>query len=571
MNERADMVIVGLGAAGGVIAKEMATAGMKVVALEKGGRYAPEDVEIKHDELRYHVRLAISPGMQHDPMTWRPNADTTATVLPWAKGPLGLGPLFVPPSIGVGGGSVHWAAWAWRFRESEFRMRSTLVERFGEQAVEGTTLVDWPISYEDLEPYYERAEYEIGVAGQAGNLNGEIQEGGNPFEPPRRRGYPMPPLRAGAADKVYAKACRRLGYHPFPAPAAINSVEYQGRSPCVYCGFCRDYPCHVQAKGGTAVTHVPAALATGNLEIRPHARVFQVKRGADGMASGVRYFDLVQGREREIDANYIVLSAYALENARLLLVSGINGNGQVGKHYVTHNYGWFTGTLPDWSNPFMGPAVAASVIDDFTAELVDPAEGILWGSPIIGFTGDVQPIEAIRNMPTSVPTFGHEFKEWIRQNYRRLFSLYSQAASFPREEFFCDLDPQVKDAFGQPVLRITHDWVGRDVRDVEYIQGIKRTIAEEMKMTSSWEAPSAPPYHVSTHEVGTYRMGDDPAASVVDRYGRCHEVRNLYAIGGGQFPTYGAYNPTLTIWALAYLTADHLRSELGLHQAASST
>jgi gluconate 2-dehydrogenase alpha chain len=568
--ERVDLLIVGLGAAGGVLASEMARAGMRVVALDKGPRYADEDVEVKHDELRYFVRQEISPHMGDDPLTWRPDANATARVLPWSSGPLALGPLFVPPSIGVGGGTIHWAAWAWRFRPTELQLRSTLVDRLGEEAVADTAIVDWPIGYDDLEPYYERAEYEIGVAGRAGNLNGDIQEGGNPFEPPRKRDYPMPPLRMTAADRPFSEAARRLGLHPFPAPAAVNSVEYQGRSACVYCGFCRDYPCHVAAKSSSAVALVPGALETGNLEIRPYSRVFRVKRDADGRASGVRYIDLVLGQEREIDADYVVLSAYALENARLLLASGIDGNGVVGKYFMTHNYGWFTGTLQEWTNPFAGPAVATSVIDDYTSELVCGQDGTVWGSPIIGFGGDVQPVEATRNMPDSAPKYGQGFKDWLRDNYRRTFSMYHQTATFPRERFFCDLDPNVKDRYGQPALRITHDWTERDESDVRFMQGKKREIAREMDMREFWEAPTAPPYHVSTHEVGTHRMGDDPTTSVVDRFGQCHTVPHLYVLGGGQFPTYGAYNPTLTIYALAYMAADHLREEIGAEAASQA-
>jgi gluconate 2-dehydrogenase alpha chain len=570
MSERYDMVVVGLGPAGSVMATEMARAGLKVLALEKGPGYTEPDFEIKHDELRYHVRLALSPDVQQDPITWRPRATAEAKVLPWAVGPLHLGPLFLPPTTGVGGGSIHWAAWAWRQRVADFRMRSVIVERFGERSVAGTSLVDWPLTYQDLEPYYERAEEEIGVSGRAGNLNGELQEGGNPFEAPRRKDYPMPPIRPGAADAVFVRACRELGLHPFPAPAAINSVPYRGRDACTYCGFCRDYPCHVRAKGTTTYSIIPDGMATGNLEVRPLSRVLRVDRDATGRATGVTYVDLVREQERQVEAEWVVLAAYALENARLLLLSGIDGQGATGANYMTHNYGWFTLTLPEATNPFMGPAVAASVVDDLTSELVADQEGVVWGTPIIGFTGDVQPIEAIHGMPVDVPRFGQAFKDWLRENFRRLYSMYSQTPTFPRPEFYCDLDPSVKDPFGQPALRLTHDWVEHDIKGVEGAAVIKRRIAEAMGATRTWEAPYAPPYHISTHELGTHRMGTDPAASVVDPYGRCHQCPNLLAVGGGMFPTYGSYNPTLTILALAYWTADHLRAELGATPAADT-
>jgi gluconate 2-dehydrogenase alpha chain len=568
MTDNADAVVVGLGASGGIIAEQLATAGMRVIALDKGAAYTPEDFRFKHDELRFFTRMGISPHMGTDPMSWRANESDRARVFPWAVPPLGLGPLFVPPSIGTGGGTVHWAAWAWRQREADFRMRSAIVERFGADALpEDTTLVDWPLTYADLEPYYDRVEYEQGVSGQAGNVGGEIVEGGNPFEAPRRRGYPMPPLHPGAANGRFVDAARRLGLHPFPAPAGIATEDYDGRSACVYCGFCRDFRCHVNAKTSTAVTSIPRALESGNLEIRAFARVFRVDRGRDRVA-GVSYYD-ADGTEREVRAPLVFLACYALENARLLLVSELNGSGEVGRNFMTHNYGWFTGTLPEWTNPFMGPAVASSVVDDLTSELVpDNDDGVLWGTPIIAFTGDVQPIEAARNLPPDVPRFGQGLKDWLRDNYRRLFSMYSQTPTFPSRRFSCDLDPHVRDRYGQPALRITHDWVRHDLEATELIQRVKRDLAREMGMLTFWEAPLAPPYHLSTHEVGTHRMGEDPATSVVDRFGECHELPGLYAVGGGQFPTYGAYNPTVTIMALAYLTADRVVETVGATAAA---
>jgi gluconate 2-dehydrogenase alpha chain len=499
-----DAIVVGLGAAGAIVAEQLTRAGMRVVGLDKGPEQTPDDVRFKHDELRYFARAQISPHMGTDPLTWRPDERTPARVLPWNVGPDALGPLFLPPSIGTGGGSVHWACWAWRQRESDFRMRSAIVERFGERALpEGTTLVDWPITYGDLEPYYDRVEWEQGVSGEAR---------ANPFEPPRARGYPMPPLRRAAADERFVQAAERLGMHPFRVPVGIASQDYgENRSACTYCGFCRDYPCHVNAKTSTHVTSLPRAAATGNLDLRPFCRVVSVERAADGRTSGMRYLDAL-GAEHEERAPLVVLACYALENARLLLVSGIDGNGHVGRHYMTHDYGWFTGLLEEWTNPFMGPAVASSAFDDLTSERVpDNDLGVLWGSP-----------------------------------------------TFPSERYFCDLDPTAKDPWGQPALRITHGWEAHDKAAVELLAHTKRDIAREMGMTTFWEAPVDPPYHVSTHELGTHRMGDDPAASVVDRFGEVHTCPGLYAIGGGQFPTLGAYNPTETIMALAYFSADHI-------------
>jgi gluconate 2-dehydrogenase alpha chain len=183
-------------------------------------------------------------------------------------------------------------------------------------------------------------------------------------------------------------------------------------------------------------------------------------------------------------------------------------------------------------------------------------------------SGRGQPIEAARNIPPDVPRFGWGFKDWLRENYRRLFSMYSQIPTLPSHRFYCDLDPHVRDRHGQPALRITHDWVRHDMVATELVQRVKREIAREMEMLDSWEAPLVPSYHLSTHEVGTHRMGDDASTSVVDRFGATHEVPGLYAVGGGQFPTYGSYNPTATIMALAYMTADHVLESVGARAVA---
>jgi gluconate 2-dehydrogenase alpha chain len=558
--KRIDAVVVGLGAAGGIIAAELARAGLNVVALEKGAYYRTADFQTKFDEIRYYARGAIVPKMATDPITWRAGHNEKAVVLPWASNKLGLGnPFQIPPSLGTGGGTLNWGAAAFRFREADFRMRSAIVERFSEDILpEDTTLVDWPISYAVLEPYYDRVEWDLGVGGVAGNVGGHIQPGGNPFEAPRRRGYPMPPIARGAADALFVDAAARLGYHPFPTPTAIASVPYKGRSACTNCGFCHGYPCHVGAKLSTHEIVKAAAEETGNLEIRPYARVYRVNGGADGRIKGVSYFEYDE-RRVDLDAPIVVLACYAFENTRLLLVSGIDGNGHVGRHLSMHNYGWFNGVMPEVINPFMGSLQGGSVIDDLTSELIpDNDEGVLWGSPINTWAGDMQPLEVVHGLPPHVDRWGAGFKAWMQENYRRLFRLYSQHSSLPSRIAYCDLDPTVTDAYGQPALRITHDWTDYDRRSVEYFMRIKRNLARELGMIECWEDSPTPNYHVTVHDAGTHRMGLDPKESVTDIYGEVYQVPGLFAVGGGQFPTLAAYNPTHTIMALAYMTAERI-------------
>ncbi|MFT4037886.1 MAG: GMC family oxidoreductase [Thermomicrobiales bacterium] len=569
---QADVVIVGLGASGAILAKELTQAGLRVLAIEKGPDYAPEDFWLKFDELRYSIRCGISPTMDVDPITWRPDAETEATPLPWAVGPGAGNPLFLPPSLGVGGGSIHYACWHWRQMEEDFRMRSVVLEHFGEQGLpEGSRIVDWPVSYAELEPYYAKLEREIGVSGKAGNINGVIQEGGNPFEAPRSGEFPFPPIRPSASNQPFVDACNALGYHPFPVPTSIISEDWGERKACTYCGFCRDYGCHVGAKSSTQDALVPAARATGNLEILANCRVQKVNVDADGRARSVSYID-ASGAEHEAKGDLIVLSAYALENARLLLVSNINANGAVGKWYTIHNYHWFSGIMPEDTMIYAGPAAGGWGIDDFNTTFHEYSDGsFLMGTPIMFFAGDTQPIEGVKNMPPGVPMWGKEFKEYLRSNYRRRFGMYSQIATLPVEGNFLDLDPTHTDPWGQPALRITHSWGPHDKAAGRWINDIKHKIAKEMGAVDVWEAPLEPPYHVTTHEHGGTIMGDDPGDSVVNSYGQSHEVPNLFAIGGGTFPTLAAYNPTATLQALAYRTAEYITRELGSGGALAGT
>jgi gluconate 2-dehydrogenase alpha chain len=559
--KKIDLIVVGAGASGAIVAAELAKNGAKVVCFDKGPRYTDEDFRLKYDEIRYYARGAIVPHMTTDPMTWREGSKGTARILPWVSGPLGTAnPLHLPPSLGTGGGSIHWGGACWRFRESEFRMKTLIDERLGPKALPANhTLVDWPITYKELEPYYDRVEWELGISGRGSNIEGDNDKGDNPWEAPRRRDYPMPPLRAGPSDQRFADACTRLGFHPFRTATAIASVPFKGRSGCTYCGFCHGYPCHVNAKTSTHVAALPGGLASGNLEIRDYSRVYKVNLSNDGSrALGVSYFD-AQGNSVDVEADQVVLACYALENARLMLASGINRNGQVGKHYMTHAFGFFMGLTPESSNPFMGPLVASTAIEDFSGELVhEYDQGVLWGAPIISWPGDFQPIEIVHAMPPNAPRWGAGFRDWMRDNYTRIWAMYSQTANIPTHETYVDLDPHQKDRYGQPALRMTHGWGEVDKRGVEFLLKQKRKIAKEMNLTTWWEETTSPEYHLSTHEVGTHRMGEDPEASVVDIFGRSHECKNLFVIGGGQFPSYHGYNPTQSIQALAYMTVDNL-------------
>ena len=230
--EKTDVVIVGVGAAGGILAAELAKAGMKVIGLERGPRLKTEDFN-PHDELRYFQRQDLRPNVKREPVTWRPNANARANPMPVLNN-----------GNQAGGGTVHYGAVSWRLHEDDFRARTNTVARYGESAIPAdSSLVDWPLSYAELEPFYDRTEYELGVSGKAGNLQGKKIDGGNVFEAPRKREYPLPPLLTELAGQTFDTGARKLGYHPFSTPRAILSQPYKDRPGCTYCGFCQAFGC----------------------------------------------------------------------------------------------------------------------------------------------------------------------------------------------------------------------------------------------------------------------------------------------------------------------------------------
>src|SRR5712691_11803903 len=307
--EKTDVVIVGVGAAGGILAAELGKAGMKVIGLERGPALTTADFN-PHDELRYFQRQDLRPDVKRQPVTWRPNANARATRLPT----LNYGNQ-------AGGGTVHYGSVSWRFHEDDFRARSQTIERYGASAIPAdSSLVDWPLSYANLESYYDRAEYELGVSGKAGNLQGKKIDGGNVFEAPRRRDYPLPPLLVEQAGVVFEAGAKKLGYHPFSTPRAILSQPYNGRPGCTYCGFCQAFGCHVGAKSSILVTKLPEADATGNFKLVTGAMVYRVSSDNSGRVTGVAYWG-PDGSDNTIEAELVILSPFIYDNTRLLLLS----------------------------------------------------------------------------------------------------------------------------------------------------------------------------------------------------------------------------------------------------------
>ncbi len=449
-----DVVVIGLGAAGGVAVLPLARAGLKIAALEAGSWMQPS--QFKPDEIHNNVRRLVTTGSKAR------NEIPTFRTGPNQPSRRGANP---PMMNAVGGTSIHYYANSWRFHPWDFQARSQSIQRYGPNSIpKGSTLQDWPLTYADLEPYYDTIEHEIGVSGKAGNIQGQIDQRGNVFEGPRRREYPMPPLRDTDFTDLMQTAARKLGFHPHRSPAAINSQPYGGRSACAFHGYCDTGGCHVSAKNSTAVTTIPAALKTKNLKIFERSQATRIVADNNGKASGVLY--LRDGQEYFQPAKVVLLSSYTYENVRLLLLSkskgypnGLSNNhGQVGKHFIGH---WaaqenIAALFPFDLNIWYGAIAQAVVVNDWAEDNYDHSGLGFIGGGSITIGHEKHPIAAA-SMQTfgKAPTWGSKWKAFVRENAGRWVTAYVQCNSLPYENTYLDLDPVVKDPLGDPVCRIT--------------------------------------------------------------------------------------------------------------------
>jgi gluconate 2-dehydrogenase alpha chain len=552
-----EVVIIGLGAAGGVAALPIAQAGIDSVALEAGTWLTKRD--FSPDELRNNVRdwpQAVQKA-QHEIPTQRVSA---------------RGLMFRasshPMMNAVGGTTNHYWAQSWRLNPWDFKVVSETTKRYGASRVpKGSTVEDWPFGLDELERYYDRVEHEIGVSGQAGNIRGAIDRRGNIFEGPRSRPFPMPPLRGTGFTDLMAAAATTLGWHPFPGPAAINSRTYDGRSACMYHGFCNKGGCHVDAKNSPAVTTIPKAQKTGHLKVVTRAHVTTIEVNASGRVSGVNY--VTDGVEYFQPAKVVLLATYTYENTRTLLLSksaafpnGLSNNhGQVGRHYFSHNQGaGVTALFPKNLNNWYGLPAQGSAVDDWADDNFDHAGLDFIGGGNLWIYSDRRPIAAA-SMETfgKAPTWGSAWKAFIKENADRTNTCYLQKTTLPYEDNYLDLDPAVKDPLGLPVCRITADYKDNERKLSAFIQD---KMVEWYRAAGAVEILRGPVgvMGVSTHAYGGTRMGDNAETNVVNRWGFSHEVPNLGILGGSVMGTSGARNPTLTAQALAWRTAEHLVS-----------
>jgi gluconate 2-dehydrogenase alpha chain len=552
----ADVVVVGLGAAGGVAVLPLAEAGLDVVGLEAGTWLDRRD--FAPDEIRNNIRdwpMLVKKAENERP-TARATSAQTATQI-------GSHPMM----NAVGGTTLHYWAQSWRLNPWDFRVVSETTRRYGRSRIPaGSTVEDWPLGYEELERYYDRVEHEIGVSGQAGNVRGRIDPKGNKFEGRRERPYPMPPLRWTAFHDRLADAARRLGWSPFPGPAAINTENYGGRAGCGYHGYCNKGGCPLDAKNSPHLTTIPKALATGNLRVVTRAHVTTVAVDGQGRVTGVNY--VVGNQEFFQPARVVLLAGYTYENVRLLLLStsraypnGLaNNRGQVGRHYFSHHQGagvsaLFPFDLGSWYGlPAQGVAVDEWADDNFDHSGLDfIGGGNLWAM------SDNRPISAANSSTFGRSrTWGSEWKRFIHENADRSHGFYIQKTTLPYEDNLLDLDPSVKDPLGFPVIRITGQYKENETRIAAFLQDKAEQWYREAGAIAVTRGPLGGAMGASTHAYGGTRMGNDPETNVVDRWGFSHEAPNLGVLGASVMGTSGARNPTLTVQALAWRTAARL-------------
>tara|TARA_B100000686_G_scaffold59925_1_gene64455 strand:+ start:6207 stop:7913 length:1707 start_codon:yes stop_codon:yes gene_type:complete len=553
---KTDVVLIGLGGVGGLAVLPLTESGLEVVALEAGTWLSPRD--FAPDELRNEVHgwpQSVQKANQEIPVH---RATSSSPDSPRIE--------LHPMMNAVGGTTMHWWAQSWRLNPWDFKVVSETTRRYGASRIPvDSTVEDWPLELEDLEWYYDKVEHEIGVSGQAGNVKGVIDRRGNIFEGARSRGYPMPPLRGTGFTEIMSDAASRLGWNPFPGPAAINTEIYDNRAPCLYHGFCHRGGCHVEAKNSTAVSTIPKAQKTGNLAVVTEAHVTRIHVDKDGRASAVEY--LKNGEIYLQPADVVLLAGYTYENVRLLLLSdsgaypnGLsNNNGQVGRHYMTHNTS--AGVLalfPHELNRWYGLPAQGIAADEWADDNFDHTDLDFIGGGNLWVYSDRRPITAA-NMHTfdMAPRWGSNWKSFIMRNADRWVNSYLQKTTLPYKENYLDLHPTVKDPLGFPVCRITADLKENERKVAYFIQDKMEKWFLEAGAIATFRQPTGT-MGPSTHAYGGTRMGNNKETNVVDCWGFSHEVPNLGVLGASVMGTSGAHNPTLTAQALAWRTAEHL-------------
>lgn len=557
--EKVDVVVVGMGWAGGIVSAELAKAGKNVVGLEKGHNAKRSDYIGVKDELRFDNRFEIMQTLKGDTITSRNEIDETALPIRTMKD-MQLG-------ADVGGASVHWAGATYRYWPYEFEIRSQTIERYGEDKIpDDMNLQDWGITYEELEPYYEKWEKTAGISGEQ-----------DPLAPERKMEWPNPPLNETPSLKLFKEATANLGLHPFQIAAGNMSQNYENPdgeklNACMYCSFCTRAGCDFDAKSDPLATVVPTALRHDNFELRTRANVRRVLYDEDNQkATGVMYTDEQTGEEFEQPADVVVLAAFAFSNNRLLMLSDIGEQydpetreGVIGRNFNGQYNSAFHGAVGYFENEkwnlYMGAGALGAAVNDYAADNFDHTDLDFIGGGAIelrqyGFAA----ISSSNNYPKDTPSWGAEYKKQsLKYAYSALHIWYTSIAMSYWHNYL-DLDPTYKDEYGDPLLRATYKF-GSNERPIAKF-GVEKCveIMEEMgaDIVEADEIPDEFDHVFSGgHYTGGVVMGADPETSAVNSYLQMWDVDNLFVVGGSAFPQFGGHHPTPTIGALAYRAAE---------------
>ncbi|CAD7036524.1 GMC family oxidoreductase [Pseudorhizobium endolithicum] len=567
-----DVVLVGFGWTAAILAQELTDEGLEVLAIERGAwRDTPTDFPptLAPDELRWYWRKEMFANNSRNTLTFRNNRGQVA--LPMRRWGSFL------PGEGVGGAGVHWNGQTWRFLPSDFVAASHNTERYG-PLPDGMTVQDYGVTYDELEPHFDRFDKLCGIGGKAGNIRGKIQAGGNPFEGSRSSEYPNPPMHMTFSQHQFERATRELGLSPFPGPSANMSQPYTNPlgcqlGPCSYCGFCEKYGCGNYSKASPQTTILPVLMTKPNFKLKTHNEVLRVKLDKSGRrATGVIHVD-TQGNEYEQPAELVILCAYQLWNTHLMMLSGIGeiynpatGEGLVGKNYCYQVMSSADVFYEDkYTNEFAGAGALGMCVDDFNGDNFDHTGlDFIGGGYIANWTTNARPIET-HPTPEGTANWGSAWKKAVKENFLKSTSVGAHGASMAYANNYLDLDPTYTDAYGRPLMRMTYDFTPNDLKMSAFLTERVKEIAErmggrEIKLNTRDGPYDSMPYQ-TTHNTGGTIMGSNPSNSVVNRYLQSWDVPNLFVMGAGVFPQNAGYNPTGTVAALTYWAADAIRNQ----------
>lgn len=574
-NDDVDVVIVGLGWAGSLMAIELAQAGLKVRALERGPDRPPEDFAYPKpaDQYGYATRNKVFATPRDAALTVRYN--TAQQALPTRKWGA------FAPGTGVGGSGLHWTAVLIRATPTDLKLKTYADQAYKHSNLDPEMRIkDFPFTWNEIEPHYDFFDKVCGLSGTTGNLRGQIQPGGDPFEGPRSNPYPLPALHDTYNNTLFADVARKLGYHPFPNPSANVSQAWTNPygaqiAPCNYCGFCSKYPCLNYSKASPQTTILDVVKRLPNFDYKVNANVIRVDLHADKKtARGVTYVD-ENMKEVFQPAKIVILSSFQFANVRLMLLSGIGKpydpiteTGVIGRNYAFLSNGGATLFFKDKHfNSFATAGATGEMFNDISPGNFDDGVklGFIGGAKIHSSQASGAPIGTA--LPPGTPSWGRGWKEGMIDWYDHSMKISITTTCMSYRGHFLDLDPNYKDPWGQPLLRMTFDWRQNELKLQRYLRDIVLKISKELNpdhmsesflaLDSHWDITK----YVSTHNVGGAIMGDSPRDSALNKYLQSWDVHNVFVPGGNAFPQNFQANPTATIGAITLMAAEAIKTQ----------